>query len=287
MMSNSSESSATTEPENLEIWQLFYLVQMLICGFVFSLMYQIEDVTFLPILLVVMALIFGNLYLWTAPVLIGLVTAFSVRSDLLQFRTGDWLSSFLCMLSFTGMLMGMSRFRTLLLLERRGSQEKISALRRVIRMIRLLFGGSEHDDEFRHANERDFGKALLSSVRAMALVAGCAIAAALLLGFVPNQFDRYFTLREFAINPYKYRLATNGLLLFILFMPAWLLINESCWRQCTPQQASLYVRTSWLKWAHRDLRMIMKKRVRLKRKWARRRPDPEPQDISVETEEKE
>ena len=105
-MSNSSESSATTEPENLEIWQLFYLAQMLICGFVFSLMYQIEDVTFLPILLVVMALIFGNLYLWTAPVLIGLVTAFSVRSDLLQFRTGDWLSSFLCMLSFTGMLMG-------------------------------------------------------------------------------------------------------------------------------------------------------------------------------------
>lgn len=279
--SNQSPVNSSAMPENLEVWQLFYMAQTLICGIIFSMMYQVESATFFPILIVTMALVWGNLYVWTAPVLIGLATAVSVRNDMLQLRSGDWLSSFLCMLSFTGIIMGMGRFRTLLLLERRGTEEKVSPTRRVIRMLRLFFGSSQEDNEFRQANERDFGLALLSSVRAMAMVAGCAIAAALLLGLIPHQFDQYFTLTQFSIRPWKYRLATNGLLLFALFMPAWLLINEACWRQCTPQQARLFVRTSWLKWAHRDLRMILKKRVKFKKKWARSRMNSAPDKIAV------
>ena len=72
-----------------------------------------------------------------------------------------------------------------------------------------------------------------------------------------------------------------GCLLFALFLPVWILVNESVWRSRSRRQASIYLRSSFLKWIHRDLRMIIKKKLKARRKQIRALNRVEPKDESV------
>ncbi|MCP4857428.1 MAG: hypothetical protein GY903_23335, partial [Fuerstiella sp.] len=103
------------------------------------------------------------------------------------------------------------------------------------------------------------------------LLIACSALAFFLMSFVPmdTTFTGLNTIREFRLRPSGYRVLMSGLLLFSVFLLAWLIINEGVWRRLSAAQAGVYVRSVFLKWLHRDLRMVTKRR--LKRRLKRRR----------------
>ena len=108
--------------------------------------------------------------------------------------------------------------------------------------------------------------------RSVLLLVACSVLAFLLMSLVPvdTTFTGLNTIREFRRRPTGYRVIMSGLLLFSVYVLAWLVINEGVWRRLSPAQAGLYLRSVFLKWLHRDLRMVTKRRLKRRRRMARR-----------------
>ena len=62
----------------------------------------------------------------------------------------------------------------------------------------------------------------------------------------------------------------GGCLAIKNFLIIWIVVNELVWRSLSRQQASVYLRSTFVSWMHRDLRMIVMKRLKRKRREARK-----------------
>ncbi|MCA9050517.1 MAG: hypothetical protein KDA89_17390, partial [Planctomycetaceae bacterium] len=71
---------------------------------------------------------------------------------------------------------------------------------------------------------------------------------------------------EYRLYPHGYRVLALGLILFAVFLVAWLLINEETWRRLTSKQARLYLRSTLLQWVFSDLRSVIRRTLRRRRR---------------------
>lgn len=83
--------------------------------------------------------------------------------------------------------------------------------------------------------------------------------ALLLLAWVPVDPS---SVREFRLTPNGYRAVTLGLWLGGGYLVVSALLGAWCWRRLSPSQAEVYLGTSLVGWLHRDLRLIVKRRMK-------------------------
>lgn len=123
-------------------------------------------------------------------------------------------------------------------------------------------------------------------LRTILILASCTLAAFLVMQMLPLVYTEpgFDPVRELQLKPSGYRTLASGLILFLCFLAVWLIINEICWRSMTPAQASVYLRSVFLKWIHRDLRMVVKRRIKQRRVRVRRSQPPEPPPAEPSTE---
>jgi len=118
---------------------------------------------------------------------------------------------------------------------------------------------------------QNFGSAVVQLLRTGLLITGCSISAWIIMKMVPiGDADIGFsTLREFRLKASGYRLLILGLSIFVVYVLTWIAVTEISWRKLSPSQASIFLRSVFIKYYHRDLRMITLKRLKIRRKRAR------------------
>ena len=116
-------------------------------------------------------------------------------------------------------------------------------------------------------NRRDTGGVILrifaSAIRGLILLFCCTAVARSLLGMLPSNRDLTSNLRDLAnIDP---QMSMAGVLIISL-VAAWVVVSEISWRQMTAAQSRVYLRSAFVKIHYRDLRMIVLRRLRIRRK---------------------
>ncbi len=119
------------------------------------------------------------------------------------------------------------------------------------------------------ADERSGSPLLLrmatSAIRGVALLLCCTIAARVLLACLPDSRELQGNLRDLTeIDPTMSAAAT----LVISLVATWLVVSEIAWRHLTPAQSRVLLRSVFLKIHYRDLRMIVLRRLKQRRRRA-------------------
>ena len=104
---------------------------------------------------------------------------------------------------------------------------------------------------------------LPSALRALAVLLGCVATARFLLSRIPRNSELTGQLRELVNEDPT--LATGGLVLMIL-LAIWVVVGEISWRQLSPAQARVYLRSELLRETYSDLRMFVLRRIRRRQK---------------------
>jgi hypothetical protein len=100
-----------------------------------------------------------------------------------------------------------------------------------------------------------------SALRGITLLFGCVVIARVVLGMLPTNREVTAGLRDFLdVDP---SLMAGALLIVCLFA-VWIAVSEVSWRQMTAGQARMYLRSVFLKLHYADLRMIVRKRLKVR-----------------------
>ena len=100
-----------------------------------------------------------------------------------------------------------------------------------------------------------------SVLRGIALLFGCVVVARVVLGMLPTNREVTAGLRDYVdVDP---GLAAGAMLIVSLFA-VWIAVSEVSWRQMTAAQARMYLRSAFLKSHYADLRMIVRKRLKVR-----------------------
>jgi hypothetical protein len=127
---------------------------------------------------------------------------------------------------------------------------------------------------FVEVSERSLRR-LSSALRALSLLAICALAATLLIASAPRGAALAQDLRDAADTDPGMRTAS---LLLTTIVAILLVVGELTWRQMTPAQAKIFQRSLLLQILFSDLRLIVKQRIRVRQnRFAGSRPGPMPQ----------
>lgn len=193
----------------------------------------------------VLALLQANLFMLEEPGIAGLNPTASVI----------WVGVSLMLMAC------ISQFRTLQDFEPHSALRLFPRLRRLQRPPRSQLGRLSAESSRR---------SLAKWPRTLLQLTGCALLAALLMWLVPMhpRNGPVNTVREYRLIPTGYRTIMMGVLLFLIYLPTWLVTNEVRWRSHSVAQSGVYLRGVFLKWIHRDLRMVVRRTVRLRRRKA-------------------
>ena len=105
------------------------------------------------------------------------------------------------------------------------------------------------------------GRIFSSALRGITLLFGCVVMARVTLGMLPTNREVTAGLRDFLdVDP---SLRAGALLIVCLFA-VWIAVSEVSWRQMTAAQARMYLRSAFLKSHYADLRMIVRKRLKVR-----------------------
>jgi hypothetical protein len=100
-----------------------------------------------------------------------------------------------------------------------------------------------------------------SALRGITLLFGCVVIARVVLGVLPTNREVTAGLRDFLdVDPSL----TAGALLIVCLFAVWIAVSEVSWRQMTAGQARMYLRSVFLKLHYADLRMIVRKRLKVR-----------------------
>ncbi|MCR9200996.1 MAG: hypothetical protein NXI04_20345 [Planctomycetaceae bacterium] len=112
------------------------------------------------------------------------------------------------------------------------------------------------------------GRLVRQLLRAGVLLLACGIAAWLILDLFPTRrtVTGLNTISTYRLRPAGHRMIVVGLTIFTVFLIAWTLINELTWRRITRGQSRVYLSSVMLKTLLPDLRMVIRKRVKLRRR---------------------
>lgn len=105
------------------------------------------------------------------------------------------------------------------------------------------------------------GRIFSSALRGITLLFGCVVIARVALGMLPTNREVTAGLRDFLdVDPSL----TAGALLIVSLFAVWIAVSEISWRQMTAAQARMYLRSAFLKLHYADLRMIVRKRLKVR-----------------------
>lgn len=105
------------------------------------------------------------------------------------------------------------------------------------------------------------GRIFSSALRGITLLFGCVVIARIALGMLPTNREVTAGLRDFLdVDPSL----TAGTLLIVSLFAVWIAVSEVAWRQMTAGQARMYLRSAFLKLHYADLRMIVRKRLKVR-----------------------
>ena len=105
------------------------------------------------------------------------------------------------------------------------------------------------------------GRIFSSALRGITLLFGCVVIARVALGMLPTNREVTAGLRDFLdVDPSL----TAGALLIVCLFAVWIAVSEVSWRQMTAAQARMYLRSAFLKLHYADLRMIVRKRLKVR-----------------------
>lgn len=104
---------------------------------------------------------------------------------------------------------------------------------------------------------------LTAVFQGLALLFCCVASARILLTLIPQNREFTENLRELVhADPSL----TAGALIFVGVIAFWIVASEISWRQLSPAQARVYLRSIFLKIHYGDLRMIVTRRLKLRMK---------------------
>lgn len=265
--------SVRTEPV---IWKAGYFLLILLLGLSFIALVDVGDSVNGAVKLIFAALLVLTLKRWTAAILLALVQAILFHLEQPFFAPLSLVSGLIWIGLTTSILIVVSRYRTL--------QEINHAS--VLKTLPQLRGAWQSDPADERRIRDNLSSLRMQTIKTLMVIGGCAIVASILLKLLPfyGRGADFNAVREFRLQPGGFRVIMSGLSLFVIFLPIWILVNEIVWRTKSSRQASVYLRSVLLKWLHRDLRMVARKRVKQRRKRLRslkptRQPD-NPQEVS-------
>ena len=157
------------------------------------------------------------------------------------------------------LIVAVSRFRTI---QERQSQS-------VLRSLAALTSASSVPLNPNAARSvlKNFRLAMFDTLRTCVLLMACGLVALLVMKMVPiREVDIGFnTIREYRLKTSGYRLLLLGLTMFAVYLLTWIGVSEIVWRMLSPRQASIYLRSVFINYYHRDIRMIILRRMKLRR----------------------
>ena len=105
------------------------------------------------------------------------------------------------------------------------------------------------------------GRIFSSALRGITLLFGCVVVARVVLGTLPTNREVTTELRDYIdVDPSL----TAGAMLVVSVFAVWIAVSEVSWRQMTAAQARMYLRSAFLKSHYADLRMIVRKRLKVR-----------------------
>lgn len=238
------------------LWQLVYFLLTVTFTFMLlSTLFPRIEIR-LPLTLIVLALLLLSLKRWTG-VLFLLVLQLHAFSSERPLPPSVTSVSFVWGLIGVGLVLVVSRYRTL---QERDGQSVFHSLGALVSAVRTP---SVPEVQLLTENLRQIAWQLL---KAALMIVVCGVAAAWLLSSVPLQMS---SIREVGLQPAGHRLIILSLKLFIIALVSWIAINEIAWRSLSRSQAGIYVRSTFLNWIHRDLRMVVARRIKAGRRRTR------------------
>lgn len=261
---STDDSVAAARPE-LQIMKAANLLLIMFCGWFFLTFLYTGAVLNLSLKFFFLAILVLTLRRWTGALLLALL---QVHLFFLEPRVADFggaIGEFVWVMTTVLLIMAVSRFRTL------QEKDEHSTVRRLLSSV--ISGGTNAHEYDASVIRRHTAAAVVTSGRSALLLVGCCLVALNLMSLVPA--DRTITglntVSEFRLRPSGYRIIMSGLLLYSVFVVSWLFINEGVWRRLSSSQAGIYLRSVLLRWMHRDLRMLTKRRLKQRRRTARHR----------------
>lgn len=234
-------------------------VCVLLTGAGFLFFVNAGEVVNLALKLLLIAVLALTLKRWTGAIVLALLQVSLFFLEDPQVVRHDVTTTLIWVVSGLALVASISRYRTL------QEFEQESAVRLLPKLLQLR--ASVRNPIRRRAAEAA-RRSFMQIPRSVLQLAGCLFIATVLLWLVPLHRGSSVinTAREYGIIPTGYRTIMMGVLLFLLYLPIWLVINEVTWRRHTPAQSRLFLRTALIKWMHRDLRMVVRRSLRLRRR---------------------
>ena len=252
-----------TQNELPDLWQVVYAVLGIAAtAFYLTSWYTWPELN-LPLKLFFLAVFVLTLRMWTVPVILFLMQI-QILTLGLWFQDSFFGIGYLFWLVIPLIFVSLiSRYRTLQEIHGLSSQTFLSR----IKNLAVQHHPGRSDSII--TNLRGLFRQLL---RMTLILSACLVAAQLILNLVPLPVDRtlFDPVSEFRLTPTGYRLLMIGLGLFVAWLVIWLIINELVWQRHSPSQSSLYLRSVFLDGHIRDLRAIVRRRLKAKKKQATR-----------------
>lgn len=243
------------------LWQIFYLLLMCGLGVLFLNSLASTENVAVPAKLMAVAILTLTLKRWTGAIILAFaqVMLFYLEPHI-AFPSTD-AGAIINILITVGLIMSTSRFRSL---QDRDHQPIWTSLKHALRH-------AQSDTPSDVSPGQNFRLFLKQMAKFAVLLTGALLVGSILLAIMPLQSreSTFDSIREFRLFPTAYRAMMLGLLLFLFFLPTWIVVNGLFWRRQTAAQASVYLRSTFLQWCHRDLRMIVRRRIRRRKKLPR------------------
>ncbi|HQX52697.1 MAG TPA: hypothetical protein PLY87_08655 [Planctomycetaceae bacterium] len=117
---------------------------------------------------------------------------------------------------------------------------------------------------------REIPRMLGGLIRGGAILTSCVFGSRILLNMLPGRRTLSKDLQQWFLEDAS---VARSSLLLVLVAAAWIVCNEISWRQLTHDQARLYLRSVFLVIHHADLRMVVRRGIKLRSRAARTRKD--------------
>ncbi len=102
-----------------------------------------------------------------------------------------------------------------------------------------------------------------AALRSLAILLCCVTAARYLLTRIPSNFELTGQIRDLVNEDPT---LSSAALLLMFLLAVWVVIGEINWRQLTPEQARVYLRSELLRETYPDVRMFVIRRIRRRQK---------------------
>ncbi|MCA9085519.1 MAG: hypothetical protein KDA81_15775 [Planctomycetaceae bacterium] len=249
-----------------DIHRFLYMLVIVIGGILASVLFAGSEFSS-SLKLIFLALLVLTLKRWTGALLLAMVQVHLFLSEPRLTGVFSGLTNVVPVVLLMTLIMAVSRFRTLTSL----SETSIPAM--VLAILRGTSGSAPPGMPLANTgpsarNTGIFDTGIRQVLLALLLFCGCFLAARAVLFLVPEgtTLTGLNTIAEYRLRPGGYRLLVLGLLLFAGYLLTWLLINEGFWRRLSKGQAGIYLRSTMTHWLSPDLRSIILRRLRAKRR---------------------